>query len=107
MHYPLPKDIAIFRLLPHAWRSMNWYYMDNGERKGPVDDNEFGRLANIGQMTADTLVWREGLSDWQPYQAVSGQSAVATSDKALCVECGQVFPTSEMLQYQGSWVCPN
>jgi uncharacterized RDD family membrane protein YckC len=84
---------------------MDWYFVEGGDRKGPINDVEFDGLVRSGRVKADTIVWHEGLGDWQSYGAVS-TSAVATADgTARCVECGQTFPTTEMLQYEGSWVC--
>jgi hypothetical protein len=37
-----------------------WYYVDDGERKGPVDEAQLRRVVN----TPDTLVWKQGMSNW-------------------------------------------
>ena len=37
-----------------------WYYAVNGERKGPIDEAELRRVVK----TADTLVWKQGMSNW-------------------------------------------
>ena len=61
---------------------MNWYYAENGTQTGPVSDAELEALRRSGRVQHDTLVWREGLPEWQPYhQAVSvGQpSAIAAA----------------------------
>ena len=42
--------------------ALQYYYADDDERRGPVDLDAL-RAAGI---TRATLVWREGLSDWQP-----------------------------------------
>jgi len=83
---------------------MEWYYSENNERFGPVSDDQMAELAKSGKITAGTLVWREGWSDWRPWQA-AGQTPAA-SGTSVCVECGKAFPPSEMIQYEGSWVCP-
>lgn len=48
-----------------------WYYAVNQERLGPVDDATLAALAANEIVTADTLVWRQGMPDWQPYMNVS------------------------------------
>lgn len=61
---------------------MNWYYVENGKQAGPVSDSDLEALRQSGRIQQNTLVWREGLPEWQPYhQAVSaGQpSAVAAA----------------------------
>lgn len=44
---------------------MQWYYAINGERRGPVNQAEFERLARAGSITPATLVWRKPMTDWQ------------------------------------------
>ena len=78
---------------------MNWYYANGGERQGPVDQIAFDRLAAEGVIQQSTLVWHEGLTEWQQY---------ADAEPAMyCTECGKPFPTGFMLQYGASWVCAN
>ena len=85
---------------------MNWYYAEDANRKGPFDDAAFAELVKSGQVTPDTLVWREDLTDWKPYREVALAPAVAAQEgDAQCAECGRTFPKSEMVQYEGSWVC--
>ena len=53
-----------------------WYYAINQERKGPVDEATMADLAKSGVITPDTLVWRQGLTEWQPFRAVSDHASV-------------------------------
>ena len=87
---------------------MEWYYAENNERRGPVSDAELDGLIRAGRVTASTQVWRNGWENWAPL----GERAMLTvsadaNGTAACVECRQTFPTTEMVQYQGSYVCPN
>jgi uncharacterized RDD family membrane protein YckC len=50
---------------------MVWYYVKDGARQGPVEESEFSRLISLSVVRADTLVWREGMSDWRPYSTVA------------------------------------
>jgi uncharacterized RDD family membrane protein YckC len=45
---------------------MNWYYAQNDQRFGPVEEGELRRLASTGRLRANDLVWREGFQDWRP-----------------------------------------
>ncbi len=45
---------------------MNWYYSQNGQQLGPVPEQELARLAATGAVNANSLVWHDGLPDWQP-----------------------------------------
>ena len=44
----------------------NWFYSNDGTTRHEVDPQAFARLVREGIVTPDTLVWREGLADWQP-----------------------------------------
>jgi uncharacterized RDD family membrane protein YckC len=48
---------------------MNWYYALNGQQVGPVGEYDLQTLAQSGTINGTTLVWREGLADWQPLAA--------------------------------------
>lgn len=46
-----------------------WYYAASGsEQAGPVSAEQLVELFQAGTLTADTLVWRTGLPNWQPLQ---------------------------------------
>jgi uncharacterized membrane protein YhaH (DUF805 family) len=42
-----------------------WYYAEDDERRGPVDEAEIARLIGAHQIVGDTLVWRDGLDGWE------------------------------------------
>lgn len=46
--------------------TMNWFYSEGGAQKGPIDDSSFRSLVANGTIRPETLVWREGMADWQP-----------------------------------------
>ena len=50
---------------------MPWYYANSGERQGPVSDEEFAQLVANGRVRDDTLVWKQGMSDWRRYSEVA------------------------------------
>lgn len=60
---------------------MSWYYAQGKERLGPVEDDEFQRLQQQGVVTAETLVWRDGMAGWQPRRQVTVAGTV------LCTAC--------------------
>lgn len=49
-----------------------WYYVVDGERRGPVDHSAIMSLFNAGLLTAETLVWCEGQGIWRPASEVLG-----------------------------------
>ncbi len=42
-----------------------WYYADGGERQGPVATETLADLFRRGRLRRDSLVWRDGLAEWQ------------------------------------------
>ena len=57
---------------------MNWYYALNGQQQGPVNEAELQRLLQAGTINLNTLVWREGLADWQPISSAMPNSSSGT-----------------------------
>src|SRR5437879_2789722 len=105
---------------------MNWYYAEAGQQAGPITEEELLRLAGTGQIRSETLVWHEGLVNWQPYGEVkpgaagpppyspgqSGWAAPAAGaapgvNEAVCVECGKIVSQEDAISYGGNWVCAN
>lgn len=96
----------------------SWYYVQDGERKGPVEQSEFESLVSEGTIEAGTLVWQEGMADWQPYAEVAAQASAAAPTVAAprvalglagvaCSRCGQTFRADEVFHIGGVAVCAN
>lgn len=86
---------------------MNWYYVEQGKQAGPVNDEQFDEMLRAGRITADTLVWHEGLPDWKPCREAKGgaMSGGAGATEAVCAECGKMFPVDETIRYGDARVC--
>lgn len=103
---------------------MNWYYVEDNQQRGPISEAELGTLIETGKVTPTTLVWREGLANWQPLaEAMPGAasrpgvaatpqpvaaapvSTDGTGDEVVCGECGRLFPRDQTIQYGNAWVC--
>jgi len=41
-----------------------WYYEQDGQRKGPVADAEIVRLIKSSVITPDSSLWKQGLPEW-------------------------------------------
>ncbi|MFT3761539.1 MAG: RDD family protein [Pseudoxanthomonas sp.] len=51
-----------------------WYYADRSrQRQGPIEAAELAALFRSGQVAPDTLVWREGLTQWQALGDFAGE----------------------------------
>ena len=86
---------------------MAWYYQLNGSSQGPVEAGQLDDLLRQNMIGDDTLVWTDGMEQWQPYRDSRGATAgTGAGSTARCVECGKQLPVAEMLHYEGSWVCP-
>ncbi len=91
---------------------MPWYYAENGQQQGPLTDEQFQSAVQAGTVRADTLVWRDGMGNWQPYSTVAGAAAPAAAGAAptaaggvFCSECGKSFPPDQVISISGRNVC--
>lgn len=89
---------------------MNWFYATKDKtQSGPVDDETLDRLFQSGTISAETLIWAEGMENWKPYSQVRTLATVPSfsANDAPCAECGQTFPKTSMIQQGNAWVCAN
>jgi uncharacterized RDD family membrane protein YckC len=91
---------------------MSWYYADAGRQVGPVEELALDDLVRAGVVRDDTLVWREGMANWQPHGAVRGPKPPAPmpavpigADSSFCSECGRPFPTNQLVAIGNANVC--
>lgn len=93
---------------------MEWFYAGGAQPVGPVSEAQFDELVRTGAIGPDTLVWKQGMASWQPLQTVTStpitpnlpaKAQPQLNTAAACSECGQTFPTGEMIQLGGAWVC--
>ena len=79
---------------------MQWYYAEGEDRKGPFEEEEFQGLVRQGVVTPQTLVWREGMANWEPYSGPTPALPVPGStsrENVTCTGCGGIFPRSEVI----------
>ena len=95
----------------------DYYYALNGQQAGPVPEDQLTSLLQMGTINASTLVWREGMADWQPLSAVLGPIAASTAAQTpppsfstpgeatqVCAVSGRSFPVSQMVKFGDVWV---
>jgi hypothetical protein len=60
-----------------------WYYHKGDRGFGPVEEADMRGLLERNEIAADTLVWRDGLSDWTEAQSteLSGFSPDSASSR--------------------------
>lgn len=100
---------------------MKWYYVENGQQAGPVEEALLGELITGGKLRGDTLVWHEGMTAWQPFSAVCppqfatlvgakpiGMGApTGDAPEAVCAECNNIFRKEDMIRHKDVYVCAN
>src|SRR5690349_18935663 len=89
---------------------MSWYYATAGQQTGPVNEDELQSLVQQGVVTSETLVWREGMANWQPYgesvgSATTTMAAPVVVDRVTCAHCGGSFARSEIISLGGRPYC--
>ena len=52
---------------------MNWFYVNEARQHVEVNADQLKALAAAGTVKPDTLVWRDGMADWLPYQQVKAE----------------------------------
>jgi uncharacterized RDD family membrane protein YckC len=72
---------------------MEWFYVAEQRQVGPLSEAEFARLVGLGTIRGETLVWRAGMKDWQPYSALlppgAGSAAAGAAPAATGGNGGQ------------------
>lgn len=56
---------------------MNWYWVENNERQGPVTEEVLLALVQSGRVGPETLVWREGFTGWTVWREAQPAPAPA------------------------------
>jgi hypothetical protein len=80
---------------------MNWFYAEGNQQNGPVSDSQLDELLRSGKISPATLVWREGMSQWQPLNV----ARAGAQPGMVCIECGRTFPPDEIIRLNNSPVC--
>jgi hypothetical protein len=96
---------------------MSWYYAENNERRGPLDEAAFQQLVSSGAIKPETLVWQEGMANWLPFAQIGGGSgavpapaptlgsATAEPGTVQCSNCGKFFPPGDVITIGGRNIC--
>jgi hypothetical protein len=96
----------------------NYHYVANGQAQGPVAEAELDQMVSNGTVAPDTLIWTEGMAEWQSYASVRGGTGAARPAVALaaappvagavvCSVCQQAFPPDQVIRYGANYVCGN
>ena len=97
--------IIVKELFVNEDSNIAWYYVENGQQKGPLTQTEFVRSVGQGVVTAETLVWHSGMRAWEPYGKVAGNASEGTATEASCHYCGKFFARADLIDFNGTRVC--
>ncbi len=116
---------------------MSWYYANQGQQSGPVEDGIFEDLVRQGVIGPDTLVWKEGMANWIPYSQIHATASAGTPPPPpgaafggaspagataapgpssspgtsgatrFCSQCGRAYPAEQLEIYGAASICPN
>lgn len=65
---------------------MSWYYVENGERNGPVEQTVIEEFVKSGRLVGDDYVWTKEFENWQKVSDVDSLSLLVGGDSAAPVE---------------------
>ena len=60
-----------------------WYFAANGQQQGPYGEAQFRDFVARGAITAQTLVWTEGMAGWQKASEIPGLMAGASNPPSV------------------------
>jgi uncharacterized RDD family membrane protein YckC len=100
---------------------MTWYFVNGGQQAGPISDVQLDEYILGGKILPDTLIWREGMENWEPCREVKtalmmkapavavappvGQSKGETAVEIVCAECGGLHSRDNAIRHGESWIC--
>ena len=91
---------------------MSLYYTDGDRQVGPVSKSQLQELVKAKTVTAKTLVWQPGMSDWEELgryvkrrRTSEAEPQSQTLKREACAECGQMFAEEDMIRLNDLWVC--
>ncbi len=82
-----------------------WYYASEDRQMGPVPETELDNLVSSGVVLPYTLVWHEGMAEWQTYSSTRAGAGSIPGVAGMCSQCGEVELHSEMIRFSENWVC--
>jgi hypothetical protein len=72
----------------------HWFYYKEGRGFGPMETTEIRGLLQSGAITANSLVWREGLNDWTEVQSTELMAVVEATARSE-VQGTELMPDAE------------
>jgi len=80
---------------------MTWYYLAEGQPKGPIDVTELEKLFQFGTIRPATPIWRQGLAAWTSFAEAFQLTTVR------CSFCKQLVAQEPIIRYGEMTICPD
>ena len=76
--------------------SGNWHCAIDGQQQGPFTVDQLREMANRGAVQPGTLVWTDGMAEWQPISATPLYQMLASSPPPVtrAAQAQQSYPTT-------------
>lgn len=58
---------------------IKWYYAAGSEQRGPLNDADMVAMVREGVIRPETMIWQQGMTDWQPAQEVLPPNLIPAS----------------------------
>jgi len=71
----------------------SWFYASEGQQQGPYPEIQLRELLARGTLTADTLVWTEGMANWQRAGEIPGLLPGASGPPVI-PRAGRALPSA-------------
>lgn len=85
---------------------MEWYYAESGQRLGPISEADLQSLYVAGRIRSDTLVWKAGMAEWQPFSSARPYPpGMPVAAGQFCTECGKQYESNNLLTFGAARVC--
>ena len=81
-----------------------WFYSIGTNQTGPVTWETLQELARGGQVSPQTLIWKEGMPEWMPAGTLPGMFADGSAAPAAQLSYATPFdPSISYVQFGGFW----
>jgi uncharacterized RDD family membrane protein YckC len=89
---------------------MSWFYMEKGERQGPVEEAELLVLIADDRVAPESMLFQNGMETWRRLDALQGEGFFEPPPEPIlngkaCSFCGKTFLSDELLQNAEAAAC--
>ncbi len=74
-----------------------WFYGENGQQLGPIEDAGLHALVASGQIGPATLLWREGMPKWLMLDQLRAEGGIYLTTSPQFMGSGMMNPTTSGL----------